>query len=216
MKRILFAAILLGTTTLVNANETNFSYTTLGVEVGSTTLTPSTPICVGASCISNVNFTNFGLSGSYQFNGDLDWLVLSLGSEAGVTSLYGIDLTVSVGSLGINFVKAISDTVDIGGGVASLSSTVKACIGSTCVSEEDTGVGYIIGGEAWLNDAKNVSASIAVNRSKYSKDTTSTNGYGLGLDYYATKNHAVSASYSHSSSDGNSASSVMLGYAYHF
>ena len=212
MKKILFTAILLCITTFANASETNFSYSTLGVSAGSTNISPT--ICSGSTCFSN--FANLGLSGSYQFNGDVNWLVLSLGSGASKASSNGIDLTASVGSVGINFVKAITNTVDVGGGIASLSSTVKACSSSICASVDDTGVGYFVGANIWLSDAKNLAASIQIDSSKYSKSTSSSSGYGLSLSYYVTKNNALSVYYSSSSNSGTTATSVDVGYAYHF
>jgi hypothetical protein len=55
MKKVIFAAMLLGTTTFANAENTNFSYTTLG-----------TPLCSTNVCFSS--FGNAGVNGSYQFN----------------------------------------------------------------------------------------------------------------------------------------------------
>ena len=212
MKRVIFTAMLLGATIFANAEATNFSFTTLGVNGGSTTL--GTPACLVNTCFSS--FGDGGISGSYQFNGDLDWLILALDSSAGFSSGNSYKLTESVGSAGMQFVKAISDKVDIGAGIDSLSSTLQICSASNCASVNDTGVGYFVAAKAWINDAKNLSATIELDSSKYTQDTSSTNGYGLALGYYATKNNELSLAYSASSNNGNTSSSVIAAYSYHF
>jgi hypothetical protein len=213
MNKILLTAILLFSSTIANAEGTNFSYTTLGVSAGSTNITP--PLCLTANtCYSS--FTNFGINGSYQFNGDFDWLYLSLSSSDGASSNNGVDFRESVGSVGINFVKAINNVFDIIGGVESLSATDEACVGSNCVSVSDKGVGLIFGAQAWASDAKSLAIGININFSKLSQSTSASNGSGVGLNYYGTKNHAVGAAYGTSNSNGITATSVGVSYAYHF
>jgi hypothetical protein len=213
MKKVIFAAMLLGTTTFANAENTNFSYTTLGVSGGATTL--GTPLCSTNVCFSS--FGNAGVNGSYQFNDNtLDWLVLTLSSSAGVSNGKGYKLSESDGAAGLNFVKAISNTVDIGAGIESLSSTIQLCSGSNCVSTNDTGVGYGVSVKGWLNDAKNLTATVLLDTYKYSENTSNTNGYSLALGYYADKNNELSLSYGAANNNSNTSSTVMAAYTYHF
>ena len=141
MIKILFTAILLFSSTFANAEITNFSYTTLGVNAGSTNISPS--LCLSATtCYSS--FANFGIRGSYQFNGDFDWLYLSLSSSDGASSSNGVDFRESVGSAGINFVKALNNVFDFVGGIEYLSATDEVCASSNCVLISDKGVGFIL------------------------------------------------------------------------
>jgi hypothetical protein len=213
MNKILIAATLLFSSTIANAEGTNFNYTTLGVSAGSTNISP--PLCLSAAtCYSS--FANVGISGSYQFKGDFDSIYLSLSSSAGASPSNGVDFTESTGSAGINFVKAMNNVFDITGGVASLSATDKACAGSNCVSVSNTGVGLFFSAHAWASDAKNFAIDINVNSSKYSQSASLYNGSGVALNYYATKNHAFGAAYASSSYNGVIATSESLNYVYHF
>jgi hypothetical protein len=214
MKKVFLISLLLCSSTFASAEGTNFNYSALGLSGGQTTL--GTPLCSSSLNTCFNSFADFGLQGSYQFDDNFDWLVFSLGSSAGLSSDNGYVLTESVGSFGINIVKAISDRLDIGAGVDSLSSTVKLCNGSKCASVEDTGVGYFIGLKAWLDETRTISISMAANSSKYTQNTDATNGYGLTIGYYPTKNHELSAGYSSSSNNGFTSSAALVGYTYHF
>ena len=59
------------------AEKTNFSYSTLGIELGRVTY--KTPICAGGQCLSDLGGAAIG--GSLQFADDL--LVVSLTSKVG-------------------------------------------------------------------------------------------------------------------------------------
>lgn len=212
MKKVIFAAMLFGTTTFAKAESTNFSYTTLGLSGGQSTL--STPLCGANVCFSS--FSDAGINGSYQFYDNLDWLVLTLSSSAGFSNSNIYKLSESDGAAGINFIKAISNTVDIGAGIESLSSTIQLCNGSNCISTNDTGVAYGVFAKGWLNEAKNLSATVLIDTYKYSQNTSNTNGYSLELGYYANKNNELSLSYGVTSNNSNTSSTVLAAYSYHF
>jgi hypothetical protein len=213
MSKVLFTAMLLSMINLANAESTNFSYSTLGVSGGSTTL--GTALCSSTYCYKS--FGNAGISGSYQFNDNFDWLVLSVASGASLANgNNGDKLTESDGSSGINIVKAISNTVDFGVGINSLSSTVQYCTNSNCTSTNDTGVDYFVGLKGWLNETRNLSVTVEFDSYKYTQDTSSTSGYGLALGYYPTKNSELSFAYSSATNSVNTSSTATVAYTYHF
>lgn len=192
--------------TSVYADATNFSYTTLSVGVGKVSY--KDPLYIAGERYTELG--GAGLSGSYQFADD--WLVVSLGAQSVANSGPTTKLTSSAGYLELDVVKAIGSRADIYAGVASLSATTEACLGSICVKADDTGTEYTAGLNVWFDDAKKVAGHVAVSSSKYSKDTKTYTNTGLGLSFYFTKNHAVSFDYA----SNDSASAASLSYAYHF
>jgi hypothetical protein len=188
------------------AETTNFSHTTLGIDIGR--VTPKTPICAGGQCLSSLSGASVG--GSIQFADDLLIASLSGDSVSGSTSAWSVKS--GGGALTLAIVKAIGDKVDIQAGIASLSSTVEVCSGGFCSTIDDTGLGFGGALDVWLDDSKKLAGQISMESSKYSKDTSRINTLGLKLGYYVTKNSEIYGTYGTNSD----ASSLVFGYRHHF
>lgn len=199
-----FAGVVLSTPSF--AEKTNFSYSTLGIELGKVTY--KTPICIGSSCLSELNGVSIG--GSYQFADDLLVVSLSGTSMSGSASTWSAE--VGGGALALSIVKAVGNKIDITAGIASLSSQVDVCSGSICISESDTGTAYGGGLRIWIDDSKKLAGEISIESSKYSKSTSSTTSTSLGLGYYVTEKDEIKGTYGTNSD----ASSVSIGYTHHF
>ena len=198
------ASALLSTTAF--AEKTNFSYSTLLIELGKVTY--KTPICAGGQCLSDLSGASIG--GSYQFADDLLVISLSGTSVNGSGSVWSVKE--SDGDLSLAIVKAVGDKIDVDAWVSSLSSQVDACSGGICVSDSDTGTGFGGGLQFWIEDSKKLEGKISIESDKYSKSTSSTTTTSLGLGYYVTGKDEIYGGY-----DTNSdASAISIGYAHHF
>ncbi len=188
------------------AEKTNFSYTSIGADIGSVTY--KTPICGGGQCLSS--FTAVSLDGSVQFADDLLVVFLSGSGIAGSGNVW----TMSGGNsaIGLGIVKAIGDKVDIQARIASLSSRVEFCVGNTCATATDTGSGFGGGLNFWLDDTKNLSGNISYQSSKYSLDTKSTETLGVGLGYYFSAQNEFYGQYG----SNDYASTFAVGFTHHF
>ena len=188
------------------AETTNFSHTTLGIDIGRVSY--KMPICSGGYCLSN--FGGASLGGSIQFADDLLIASLSGSSISGSTPAW--EIKAGGGALALSVVKAVGDKVDIQAGIASLLYSAEICSGGLCTTVDDTGVGFGGALDIWLDDAKKLAGRVSLESSKYSKDTSRTNTLGLKLGYYVTKNSEIYGDYG-SNSD---ASSIAFGYSHHF
>ena len=188
------------------AETTNFSHTTLGIDIGRVTY--KTPICAGGQCLSSLSGASVG--GSIQFADDLLIASLSGSSVSGSGSVWSA--TVGNSALALSIVKAIGDKVDIQAGVASLSGRAEVCSGGFCSTIDDTGLGFGGALDIWLDVSKKLAAQISVQSSKYTNNTSRTNTIGLGLGYYVTKNSEIYGIYGTNSD----ASSIAFGYSHHF
>lgn len=209
MKKLVLAVLTLAGVTFSMASfaeKTNFLYTTLSIELGRGTL--DEPICLGGQCLSSLGVV--GIGGSYQFADDL--LVISLTSVAVSGSTSAWEVTSGVGAFGLGIVKAISDKIDIGVKIASLSSRSKVCVPGICISDTDTGTGFSGGLQFWLDDIKKLAGNVSIASSKFSKSTDSTTSINLGLGYYVTEQSEIYGAYGNS----KDASSFAIGYVHHF
>ena len=159
------AGIVLSTPTF--AEKTNFSYSTLGIELGRVTY--KTPLCAGGQCLSDLSGAAIG--GSLQFADDL--LVVSLSSTAVSGSTSAWEVQSGVVALGLSIVKAVNDKIDITAGIASLSGRDEVCSGGFCVSSTDTGTSFGGGLQIWIDDAKKLAGNISIASSKYSESLVS-------------------------------------------
>lgn len=157
--------------------------------------------------MSSVSLASLG--GSFQFADDS--LVASLSSTGVSYSNPVWSYKESDTSLGLAYVKALGDKVDVSAGVASLSARGELC-GVLCLITDDTGISYGAGLTIGLNDPKTLVGRISISSTKYSKATKSTETTGLGLGYYVTKNSELNVGYG----TNDVASSTTIGYAYHF
>lgn len=205
-----FAAISVAFVLLMSApayaDKTNFSHTTIGISAG--TGTYKTPICGLGYCMRTVGVGSLG--GSIQFANDS--LIGSMSSTAVTHSNPSWTYQESDFTLGLDYVKAIGDRIDVALGVRSLSATSDTCVGLICAKYNDSG--FAFGGTLYsaVNDAKTLVAGVSLSSSKYTKSTKSTETIGLGAGYYFTQNHAARVDFG--TNDGATSSSI--GYFYSF
>lgn len=185
---------------------TNFTYSKISAGVGKGTY--DTPVCIAGECYTDMALV--GLSGSFQFANDM--LVAHIGSQVASNSGETTKLSSSVGYIGLGVVMAVGDQVDIKAVLSSLSGKAEACLNSICSTYDDTGIEYGVGVSAWFDQARKFAGHLNMASSKYSKDTKSYASTGVGFSFYPNKHHEIRAGYS----SGDSSSSVMGGYAYHF
>lgn len=208
LKGLLLAVMSLASVVLSTpsfAEKTNFSYSTLSIELGKVTY--KTPICAGGQCLSDLSGASIG--GSYQFADDL--LIVSLSGTSVSSSGPVWSVKDGGGAFALSIVKAIGDKIDITAGIASLSSQLDICA-TICMSVTDTGTGYGGGLQIWIDDSKKLAGKISIESSKFSKSTSSTTTTSLGLGYYVTEKDEIYGGY-----DTNSdASAISIGYAHHF
>lgn len=212
--RLAILAVALCANTAYAENKTNFGYTALGVAFASLNYSPPIDVTLSGTTYSYSGLSGVGLSGAYQFDDNLNWLVLSLTGQSVSATTGGLKLSGSLSTVGVAMVKPISTKVDIGVGIDSLSSTTSLTAGNTSVSVSSNGSAFWVGGKGWLNDDKNLAASATVTSSQYNGSSSSS--YSLGLNYYVSKEHEVRLGYGSSSGSGSTSTSLVAGYQRHF
>ena len=203
IKTVSIGALLL--TSAAYAEKPNFSYSSLGLSIGSVSYKDD--ICIGGSCTSTASAS--GVDGSLQLG---DIFVLSLSGTAMKLDASAWNADISAGEFGVGIALPVSNTVDFNAGISSASIDVDTCGFGSCVKESDTGTRFGGGLRAWLNDTKTFSGSVGYNTFKASKSTDRVNSYNIGIAAWLKTHHKLSLSYG-SNSD---ATSTAFGYSYVF
>lgn len=212
--RLVVIAIALCANTAYAEDKTNFGYSTLGVAYASISYSPPIDVTVSGTKYSYSGFSGVGLSGAYQFDNNLNWLVLSFAGQSVSSTTGGLTLSGSNSAVGLAMVKPISAKVDIAVGLDSLSSTTSLTAGNSSVSVSSNGSDFWVGGKGWLNDDKNLAASVTVTSIRY--NSSSSSSYSLGLSYFVSKENEVRLGYGSSNGSGSTATSLVVGYQRHF
>ena len=203
LKTISISALLL--TSSAYAEKPNFSYSSLGLSVGSVNY--KDPFCFSSQCDSS--------SSSASINGSLqlaDTFVLSVQGGSEVLETYDWKDEASAGSVGIGVAIPVNDKMDFNAGVYSLSADLNLCIWGSCSKSTWDGTGFIAGLRSWLDNDRKFSGKIAYDSFKYSKSTDRTNTLILGVSTWIKEHHELS--FKHESSQYSTSNS--LGYTYVF
>jgi hypothetical protein len=217
-----FAAIVLvSNATVAMAQEgmaPNGNYSSIGLSLSRTKYADAK--CPYVEC--HDGYGSFGLNVSYQA---IPNLIVGLDSDWGQSNGNTSTLKESLGGLYVGFVMGVGSSFDIGGMLRPVTKQYASCVGSLCVSNEESGTNVGVFGKWWVNDTKTFNIGLNLDSYRYANGSTNPNGAtqysssALSVSYLLAGHHEFSLAGARTrdsalGSDVNTSSN--LTYNYHF
>lgn len=121
----------------------NFSYSTLGFQIGKVTLEDEI-VFLGEVY---EEFSSFGLTGTFQA---ADNFAIGLSGSSFSNDGPRTEITNTTVSVNAYFPLPVGDRIDIIPQIAYISSEAEACADGFCSKADDSGIGYGLSGRAWV------------------------------------------------------------------
>lgn len=181
--------------------KSNFSYSTLGIQLGK--VTPEQEIVFLGEVYED--FGAASINGSVQLADNF-----AIGGASSAFSNEGnrTEITSSAINLNLYFPVPLGDRVDLVPRVGYVSAEVEACADGFCATEDDSAMSYGLATRIWASPGK-LELNIGVSGSNM-EDSEATTALGAAL--WANEHHRFALNYETS----DSFDSVLLGYSYNW
>lgn len=181
--------------------ESNFSYSTLGFQLGKAT--PDEEIIFFGERYEDFGAASIG--GSVQLADNF-----AIGGSASSISNEGPRTEISTSAVSLNFFVPIpmGDRVDLVPRIGYISTEVERCLDNVCAEEDDSALAYGIGMRLWaIPDGLELNAAFSDTNADNSKSVLS-----LGLAGWVNKHHRFGLDFETS----DSINAVLVGYSYNW
>lgn len=204
------ALCVLGASSALAKYEPNDNYSSLILSYQSSTF--AAPVCIGVECHVGLSgpavvyarqlIPNFalGVAGTY---------LTSTGNTSGIKS--------SAGSVFVQGIAGLGKRFDVGGSVATLTTTLELCSTNPalCTSATDRGTDVGVFGKVFLNDERSVTVGLAYNYIAYQK-TSNLSIVTLSLVTIIAQHHRLALSVDRVRDANSNAVSGGYGFGYSY